>query len=227
MKSQTIAFVAVLLTHLFVGTIGDTTPECPCQLPERPNYKDKAATARWMVHALDWGTLSTISTRMGVADIPFGNIYSFVDGTCGNATGTPYFYGSYMDQSLADTLDNPSVSLSLSEASLPSVCTNKESLKACTLGTQYGDPENPICARLTLTGQVVVVDESSAEFEFARAALFERHATMEDWPENHGWVIFKIDIEDIWLIDFFGGATILTPEEYNAASLFPTEEESL
>jgi hypothetical protein len=199
--------------------------ECPCKLLSRPDKAEKSLTARWMVHSLDWGVLSTISTRLGDGSIPFGNIYSFADGTCDNSTGIPYLYGTYLDQSLTDSLENPMVSLTLSEASLSSVCSNRDGLGACTLGTKYGDPENPVCARLTLTGELVVLDESSDEYSFARQSLFERHSTMETWPENHGWVIAKIDLQDIWLIDYFGGAAILTPEQYFAANLVDDMED--
>ena len=96
-----------------------------------------------MVHTLDWGVLSTISTRVGddaSNPIPFGNIYSFVDGTCDESTGIIYLYGTYMDQSFADSLQNDMVSFSLSEASLSSVCAERHGLDSCTLGTKYGDP---------------------------------------------------------------------------------------
>lgn len=173
-----------------------------------------------MVHSLDWGVLSTVSTRLGGDGnpIPFGNIYSFVDGPCHNSTGIPYFYGTYLDQSFLDSMKHATVSLSLTEAAVSSVCTARDGLDACTLGTKYGDPESPVCARLTLTGEFVVLSNDSEEIEFARAAMFERHAAMEHWPENHNWVIAKLDITDVWLIDFFGGASILSPEEYFSAA---------
>jgi len=196
--------------------------DCTCAISSRPDKAKKAQTARWMVHSLDWGVLSTISTRLGDGmgtPVPFGNIYSFVDGSCEKSTGIPYFYGTYMDQSFSDSLENPTVSLSLSEASFSSVCTDRDGLEACALGTKYGDPENPVCARLTLTGTFVVLEEDSEEYEFAKESLFQRHSTMEKWPQNHGWLIAKIDIQDIWLIDFFGGATILSPEEYFAVDI--------
>eukprot|EP00526_Cylindrotheca_closterium_P019856 CAMPEP_0113644594 /NCGR_PEP_ID=MMETSP0017_2-20120614/23472_1 /TAXON_ID=2856 /ORGANISM="Cylindrotheca closterium" /LENGTH=231 /DNA_ID=CAMNT_0000556217 /DNA_START=15 /DNA_END=710 /DNA_ORIENTATION=- /assembly_acc=CAM_ASM_000147 len=200
------------------GSVG-VREECPCELAPRPDIAEKALTARWMVHSLDWGILATISTRLGgdTSPIPFGNVYSFVDGTCEKSTGTPYFYGTYMDQSYTDSLTHETVSLTLSEASLSSVCTERDAFTSCTLGTKYGDPENPVCARLTLTGKFIALTEGTEEYNFAKEAIFERHPTMEDWPDNHEWVIAKIDIEDVWLIDFFGGASILTPEEYFAA----------
>ncbi len=67
---------------------------------------------------------------------------------------------------------------------------------------------------------MVVLDDASEEYKFAQDALFERHPSMSYWPKGHAWVIGKIEIQDIWLIDFFGGATILNPEEYFAAGLY-------
>lgn len=199
--------------------------ECPCSLEKRPDPSDKAKTARWMVHSLDWGVVSTISSRLTdtttatPSNVPFGNVYSFVDGSCDNPSGIPYLYGTYMDQSFADTLNNDNVALTLSESSFSSVCGNKAeaSIGSCQLGTNFGDPENPMCARLTLTGKLVVLDGGSDEFKTARAAFFERHPSMKSWPSGHGWVVAKIDIEDIWLIDYFGGATVLDPKDYFAA----------
>jgi len=210
-----------ILVLLCLQSIAFSSAECACELEERPDVTFKAKTARWMVHALDWGVVSTISSRLGGHDerspaVPFGNVYSFVDGPCDKATGIPYLYGTYMDQTFADTKSNEMVSLTLSESSLSSVCPN-DAIKSCQLGSKFGDPENPMCARVTLTGKLVVLDEDSEEHELAENAFFERHASMKYWPKGHGWVIAKIDIQDIWLIDFFGGATILTPKEYYAA----------
>jgi Pyridoxamine 5'-phosphate oxidase len=75
-----------------------SSSECPCKTSERPELWHKTAVARWMVHTLDWGIVSTLSTRdaSGSSDTvsvvrPFGNVYSFVDGTCDNSTGIPFF----------------------------------------------------------------------------------------------------------------------------------------
>ena len=214
--------------------------DCPCTLVKQPDLHDKEATARWMVHSLDWGVLSTISSRFtDHHPVPFGNIYSFVDGTCDNSTGIPYIYGTYMDQSFQDSLSNTAVSFTLSEASLASVCYSggaggSNLLPACKISRNgYGDPENPPCARLTLTGILTVVaesknkdmeDEIHSEFDFAQKALFQRHFAMEEWPRNHKWVIAKIEIQDIWLIDYFGGASILNVEKYKSVDLTPSPD---
>ena len=121
---------------------------CTCMLLDRPDVLEKEKRARWMVHSLNYGVLSTISTRLPGSP-PFGNVYSFVDGDCSSSSGVPYFYGTYMDQSFEDVKLNPSVSFTLSEASLPSVCSASP-LKACTADNGRGDPELPVCARLTM-----------------------------------------------------------------------------
>jgi hypothetical protein len=156
--------------------------------------------------------------------VPFGNIYSFVDGTCNNSTGTPYLYGTYMDQTFVDFQKNAAVSMSLSEASLSSVCGG-EALESCKISNSgFGDPENPVCARLVLSGVLVVLSKDDAEYKFAKSAIFKRHASMEEWPENHDWVVAKIDVQDIWLIDFFGGASILNVDAYKKVDLFSMED---
>ena len=203
--------------------------KCVCDLLERPNLLLKEKRARWMVHSLDYGILSTISTRFPNDEskqqpTPFGNIYSFVDGPCESSTGTPYFYSTALDQTYIDMKSNNRASLTLTEASLPSVCSVQHGLKSCSprTGNKYGDPENPLCARLTLTGTLVEVPKSSNEFETMREALFQRHSSMSYWPSDHHWRILKLEIHDIWFIDYFGGATLMSVDDYFAVDLFPS-----
>jgi len=220
-----------------------TTDITPAVRPERPDWRDKAATARWMVHTIDYGVLSTLSSqRLDDADdgsglvIPFGNVYSFVDGPWSNATGTPYFYGTYMDQSFADMKQNPWASLALTEASLlgSSHTTDGKNMdddddddddkalrKACSIPTSTllkGDPENPVCARITLRGRLEEVPRDSNEFVVIQAAFFERHPQMRDWPVDHKWVIAKLVLRDLWLVDYYGGAAVIDPETYYGSS---------
>lgn len=214
---------------------------CPCgELLPRPDLWKKEATARWMARALDWGVLTTLSSRFinetaAAPPVPFGNVYSFVDGSCTNSTGTPYFYGTYMDQSFQDMKHNPSASFTLSEASLASTCVDiaKDTFveKACVISSPHtsnhnrtnnnrqhdnfpGDPESPICARLTMTGILVEVVENTDEYQWIQEAFFQRHPQMQYWPKNHDWKIVKLQLQDLWLIDYFGGATVIQPEQY-------------
>jgi Pyridoxamine 5'-phosphate oxidase len=221
---------------------------CPCRIMDRPDLWKKEHVARWMVHTIHWGVLSTISSRLPPSDrgdrvdssaalsVPFGNVYSFVDGSCDKSSGVPYFYGTYMDQTFRDIRANPSASLTLSEASIASVCGADEYSKrdggllaACQVSShhgRYGDPESPICARLTLTGTLVVVDpETSAEeHDMALQALYQRHPQMSKWPVDHDWVIAKLEIQDVWFIDYFGGASVLSVNDYMAVDLFAPKD---
>jgi hypothetical protein len=213
-----------VVTRLNRTTDIDESCHCP-DICRAPNLTQKELLARLMVHTLDWGVLTTLTSRLSkegdsvTTAMPFGNVYSFVAGPCkSNATtGTPYLYATYLDQSLQDMKRNPSASLTLSEASVASVC-GAEALEARKLlSDNSGDPENPVCARLTLSG--VLVEGDPAEFKEVQAAFFEGHTQMQVWPVHHNWVILKLVIQDIWLIDYFGGASILDVDDYHSAPL--------
>lgn len=124
------------------------------------------------------------------------------DGAPGKSTGIPYFYVSTMDTSQQDLKENPHCTLTLSEASVD--CTHKKL-----------DPEDPRCVRLALTGTMADVTDAD-ELKFATEALFALHPVMKDWPKSHDFHARKLVISDIWLIDMFGGATIISPKDYFA-----------
>lgn len=223
-----VVILALIQTALAHDTKSSNEEECACEkLLKRPDLWKKELVARWMAHSLDWGTLTTISTRSEVHSAPFGNIYSFVDGPCEESTGIPYFYGTYMDQSFIDMKRNPSASFTLSEASLASVCGAK-ALPACSVAMNSngvrGDPESPVCARLTLTGKMVEVPKESDEYAKMLAAFYARHAQMQYWPVDHDWVIAKLEVSDVWFIDYFGGASILDVDAYLNANIMALKE---
>ncbi|XP_058115582.1 uncharacterized protein LOC131258342 isoform X2 [Magnolia sinica] len=59
----------------------------------------------------------------------------------------------------------------------------------------------------------LVVAESK-ETKFAERALFTKHPEMLEWPKGHNFQIFKLEIEDIFLIDWFGGPKPLSLAQY-------------
>lgn len=172
-----------------------------------PSPSDKAATARWMVHNNKWGTFSTINSRER-AGTPFGNIASFSDGAPNESTGTLYFLHSNLDSSMKDVLVNDSVSFTLSEAQL-GYCEQMEF-----------DEEDPRCARLSLGGRLVEVSDKM-ELEEAKTAVFAKHPSMREWyggdddPSGHDFKFWKMELEEIWLVDFFGGAAHIDAEAWN------------
>ncbi|XP_039131089.1 protein CREG1-like isoform X1 [Dioscorea cayenensis subsp. rotundata] len=185
---------------LLLGVLGPIPAHGRLQIKQKPNPDNAVATARWLVSQNLWGVLSTISSELG--GVPFGcrNVVSFSDGLPGEGHGIPYFYLTALDPTARDALKNMSSSLTLSEVPLGS-CGKI-------------DPENPTCAKLTLNGKLKLVDVKTPEGKFALSALFAKHAEMKNWPKEHNFQIFKLDIEHIFLIDWFGGPKPLTPYQY-------------
>ncbi|KAG6619144.1 hypothetical protein I3842_Q107400 [Carya illinoinensis] len=184
------------LVLLFVGFLGSVHGRLP--LIKKPDPDDAAVTARWLVSNNVWGVLNTISSDLGGA--PFGNVVSFSDGLPGKGGGIPFFYLTTLDPTARNAMEDERASLTISEYPI-GTCGNK-------------DPENPSCAKITLIGKLKVVDKKSKEAEFAKSALFSKHAEMKGWPIDHDFQFFKLEIESIFLIDWFGGPKPLTVEQY-------------
>jgi hypothetical protein len=136
----------------------------------RPPYTQYAKLARWLVHQLEWGTVATTSRHLH--GVPFGNALSFADGPPCQPSGRLLFYLTAMDATAQDLSANSSASLTLCEAQLAGAC-------------QDVDPEDPTCAKLTLSGQLEPVPADDQEE--AAALLFARHPQMRDWPAGHAF----------------------------------------
>mmetsp|Transcript_10093 Transcript_10093/g.15298 ORF Transcript_10093/g.15298 Transcript_10093/m.15298 type:complete len:196 (+) Transcript_10093:70-657(+) len=175
---------------------------CLCSDP--PPFWKKAETARWLAHEHLWGTLSTTSVHLnGQA---WGTAKSFVDGSTSNSTGVLYFYDCDINTSIQDIQENPMCAFSLTEAE-----SNRCSVDEL-------DPEDPRCARVSFSGKFLEVTDPD-ELKFAQSALFERHPQMESWPDDHTWRVYKIDLTEIFLLDIYGGATIVPIDEYYAVEM--------
>merc|ERR1712241_941752 len=68
--------------------------------------------------------------------------------------------------------------------------------------------------KASLTMTMVKIEADSQEGQLAREALFSRHPDMEFWPEDHGWFFCKLDIENILLLNYFGGAITVPVDDY-------------
>ncbi|KAG6395985.1 hypothetical protein SASPL_142119 [Salvia splendens] len=169
----------------------------------RPWRDDTALFARWLVSQSSWGVLSTISGEWGGA--PFGNVVSFSDGLPDEGKGIPYFYLTTLDPTARNALEDQRASFTLSEYNLG------------TCGKE--DPEDPSCAKITLVGKLHQLEGNPDEDEFARTALFTKHPAMKWWPKGHDFQIFKLDVENIFLINWYGGAKPITAEQYLNADL--------
>ncbi|XP_076021928.1 protein CREG1 isoform X1 [Genypterus blacodes] len=169
-----------------------------------PPHDAVARVARFIAHKCDWASMATISTHEPVVGQPFANVFSISDGPPDSSTGTPYMYLTRMEISVQDLEVNPQASLSMSLAQTD-YCRQ-----------QGFDPQSPLCARIMLSGSVLQVNGSEADF--AKKALFSRHPEMIDWPTDHNWFFGKFNITQVWVLDYFGGVVMVSPEEYFQAS---------
>lgn len=179
-----------------------------------------------MTNSVPWGILSTISSRFsldpttqrlispnsGGDPVPFGNVFSFADAPCGESSSDLYLYMTSMDQSSIDLESHQAVSLAISEANLN---CGDDAIAACSVADN--DPMNPPCARLIITGTLEILDGESGDI--AKTALFSKHPTMGTWPKGHGFYAAKMVIQDLWFIDFYGGASILDVDDFNSNDL--------
>lgn len=175
--------------------------------PVPPDWSKKAQTARWLVHEASYGVISTISLHLKGA--PFGNVQSFADGTVDNSTGNIYFFASPFDTSWHDLAADSRCSFTISEQqTVGGWCSNHTE-----------DPEDPRCARLTLSGTMVDIN-ATAWGGPVETALFSRHPEMKEWVNSgdHNFGFYQMDIANIWLVDFFGGAADISPKDYFLAN---------
>ncbi|CAI5723519.1 unnamed protein product [Peronospora destructor] len=159
-----------------------------------------AQHARQLVHSNVWATLSTISVQF--KGVPYGSTVSYSDGigySKENSTGEIFFYITPMDATGADLSVNSTASVAITMA--------QKGEYVCKM-----DVEDPTCWKLTLTGKVVPV--SMQQRHDAEKVLFSKHPQMEYWPEKHGFRPYVLDIENIILLDFYGGAKHVLVKEY-------------
>lgn len=130
-------------------------------------------------------------------------MFSVSDGPREAGSGVPYLYLTTMEISVQDLQVNPNASLTMSLAQTH-FC-KKEGF----------DPQSPLCAHIILSGSVQQLD--GAESDAAKLALFSRHPEMESWPRDHNWFFAKLNITNIWVLDYFGGIKTVTPDEYYSA----------
>ncbi|XP_010635441.1 protein CREG2 [Fukomys damarensis] len=165
-------------------------------MPVTGVYGGPAPTDQWTSHAPQ----ITEAACAGIQGLPFGSCLLISDGPFNNSTGTPFFYVTAKDPVVADLMKNPVASLML-PASEGEFCRKN-----------IVDPEDPRCARLTLTGQMIMV--TPEEVEFAKQAMFSRHPGMRKWPRQYEWFFMKMKIEHVWLQKWYGGVSDISREEY-------------
>ncbi|XP_068638866.1 uncharacterized protein [Aristolochia californica] len=197
-KSVSYVLLLVLLVSLPLESLITVNGRLLLPLQPKPNRDDHVGYARWLASENSWGVLSTISIEMEGA--PFANVVSYSDGAPGYGQGIPYFYLTTLDPTARDIKEDNRSSFAVSE------------FPVGTCGTL--DPEEPPCARLTLTGKMKMIPNDTSEADIAEKALFSKHPAMGGWPKDHNFQFYKLDIENIFLIDWYGGPKPITVEQY-------------
>ncbi|KAF5842623.1 pyridoxamine 5'-phosphate oxidase-domain-containing protein [Dunaliella salina] len=161
----------------------------------RPDHIQDAAMCRWLAHVVDYGTLATLKDGK-----PYGGIASYSDGAFDNPTGRLFFYFTPMGELPKNAAVDPQTSLTVTEAQLPDACP---------------EPEEPTCAKVTFMGKFKKV-ENAEDQELARISMFKRHPMMASWSaiSDHEFTLYELQIEEIHLLDYFGGAKQVRPADY-------------
>ena len=162
--------------------------------PTPPNYKDLVGNARWMVK---YSNVSIVSTHSSFLEgYPFAQNKDVADGLYNEAlsSGIPIIYVSPMATLTHDFIKDPRVSFTYS-AEFTHYCKNEEI-----------DNDSPTCGKVVLSGHMEKVKDAN-EISWAKYGMFARHPATKDWPISHGFAFYKLKIENIYVIDYFGGAT--------------------
>ena len=66
----------------------------------------------------------------------------------------------------------------------------------------------------TTSGEMEKVADDT-EIKWAQYGMFARHPATKHWPVSHGFAFYKLNIENIFVLDFYGGPTMhLNVTEY-------------
>ncbi|KAG5877434.1 hypothetical protein JTB14_016892 [Gonioctena quinquepunctata] len=177
-------------------------------IPISPPEPQKAALmARYIVHNSDWVSVATLSSQDAIKGYPFVSLESMSDGLETQSTGNIYLYICNREDSGRDAETD-------SRVTIMATLAQSDYCKKANL-----DPQDPRCSKVMITGKLKEVEKTSPDYEFGQNALFIRHPGMKNWPADHGFYVAKVDIEQIELLDSFGGMKFVTVMDYFNANL--------
>lgn len=155
--------------------------------------------ARWLVNSSEWATLSWLEGG--------DNLRSLVMSIASSDEGRIFMY-------LMEDVTFKG-SLTFSEAQID---------PSQFFGSRCGpdgalDPQDPRCAKLTISGIVSPVEEDTKQL--ALDTLFAAHPQMAHWPSDHNFIPCEMSIHEedgLWMIANFGGGGSMNADEYFEAT---------
>ncbi|GLC34491.1 hypothetical protein PLESTF_000029300 [Pleodorina starrii] len=160
---------------------------------------------------------------------PVGGVVSHSDGPRSSPSGRLFFYITPMDELTQNAMAHPRCSFTISEqqrrgpgspAAAPGSDRDSDSGSDSGVGDRPCgglDPEDPACARATLLGRLERV--AASEREEAQAAMFSRHPRMADWPTDHNFEFYELHVDEVHLLDWYGGMAVVPGEDYYQAAV--------
>ncbi|CAD6992701.1 protein CREG1 [Ceratitis capitata] len=167
-----------------------------------------ALVARKLVHQADWAAVGSISTNEKITDFPMVNIISVDDsGENGESTGHIRFLLTDLDFTGPDWQHNNKVTF---------LFTDDQNLNCKKRGE---DPMEPTCSRTILSGKVKQLDKNAAEYNDLVATFAKRHPAAKKWIKAHSFYLCELEIENIFVLDFYGGPHDIPVADYYKAKL--------
>lgn len=195
--------IFTLLNVCLVSTLCATSPIDA----NRPPYQQYAQMARYIVHKSNWTAMGTISTVPVIRDFPMVSVVSIADSALNSpSTGHIYFMLTDLSLTAKDLKINNKITAMFSE----------DQDLACTLNNT--DPMEPTCARIMIAGKLERLTPNTKEYEQADHAFTDRHPAAEVWKQAHTFYFCKLNIEQIIVLDYYGGPHFVTVNDYYNAN---------
>lgn len=164
---------------------------------------DHAKVAREIVHSVNWASVGSISTDEKIKDFPMVNVISMSDSAVGEqSTGKIYFLLTDLDFTGKDWKKDNKVTFSM---------TSEQIGKCSKINV---DAMEPVCSRTYISGQVHELKNGTAEFDFGWNAFISRHPATTNWIAEHNFYLCVLDIEHIYVLDWYGGPKDIPVDEY-------------
>ncbi|XP_055850234.1 protein CREG1 [Episyrphus balteatus] len=167
------------------------------------NPTDHAKVARQLVHSANWASVGSISTDDKIKDFPMVNVISISDSAKGDpSTGKIYFLLVDLDFTGKDWRKENKVTFTI---------TSEQSGNCSKIDV---DPMEPVCQRTYISGKVVELKKGTKEYDFGWNAYKSRHPASLNWIAEHSFYLCVLDIEHIYVLDWYGGPKDIPVDTY-------------